>query len=266
MERFSRSLLFAGGVIILSAAYSFFNSDVVVTDNPLVTSSVLFISAIVIGFFAIRAYREWSLIKDVPRSKVRSAAAGLVELHGVSRIASPIQAPITGEDCVLWKYSIEEYRKSVSGKGNSWQEVYSRTSSESFYLQDETGLMAIIPTHAQLEFSKTKTYYSSIGVFKKNTVELGAETLSDVSTSSLGKTRKHHLSIIKENVPFFVLGTALPHKDGLYVSRGENIKTFIISDCTENSLLKKLRNRFAILGLGSALMLVFSVAIVIGVV
>ena len=80
-------------------------------------------AALVCLFAGWRQFRRLQVVEDTPKSLVRSAAQGYVELAGTSRLmpGEPILAPLTRMRCVWWSYRIEEY--VGSGKSAHWQTV-----------------------------------------------------------------------------------------------------------------------------------------------
>src|SRR5882724_2495649 len=62
-------------------------------------------------FLGWRFQRRLRLILDTPKSLIRSAAQGYVELCGTAKLmpGDPIIAPLTRVPCVWWSYCIEEY-------------------------------------------------------------------------------------------------------------------------------------------------------------
>lgn len=219
------------------------------------TQTILFLFAV--GVFTLylvfKNYREWSLIKDIPRSKVRSLAMGLVELHGKPRIKEAQKSPITGEDCVFWRLKIQVQQRT--GKSSSWNTVYDKCSTAPFYLEDETGAIPIIPEDARVEISNPRKYYGKPKlVFPGKNVffpEYGSETLDDVTENSLFSGKRLFLYQLHEGDDFFVMGTAKTSSEGPFIAKGENEKTFIIANGTENSVLKRIQTRMILSALGS---------------
>lgn len=108
------------------------------------------ISGIVLFFDGFRLWRRKRLIENIPTSKIRSMAMGLVELYGE---AEPyfilIKAPLTGEDCVFYKYLAE--RLETKGKNSVWETVVNNASYHNpFYLNDDTGKALINLQHVEL--------------------------------------------------------------------------------------------------------------------
>jgi|SRR5215469_5367645 len=113
-----------------------------------------------IGFFCTwRSYRRLQFVEDTPRSMVRSAAQGYVELSGTGRLmpGEPILGPLTRMRCIWWSYDVEEY--VGSGKSAHWQTVNSGKSGELFCLEDSTGRCVIDPEHAVVYPSEKNVWY-----------------------------------------------------------------------------------------------------------
>ena len=90
--------------------------------------------------------RKYRVIKDTPRSKIRSMAMGIVEIHGSAEVYNNdmIKTPFSQTDCLYYKYKIEEYRKSGGGKGKStyrWETVSSGEQGTPFLAKDDNGVI-----------------------------------------------------------------------------------------------------------------------------
>lgn len=93
-------------------------------------------------------------IEDTPTAKIRSAPQGYVELEGVGRLMDgpPIVAPLSGLPCVWFRYRIEQY-ETVHARGRTgrrWRTVDRGESQETFWLEDETGRVAVDPDGAEI--------------------------------------------------------------------------------------------------------------------
>jgi len=105
-----------------------------------------------ISFFAWMAnYRRYRQVRDLPVSKVASAAQGYVELFGRSaQIAdSPVLSPLTGLPCCWYRYCIE--RKTSSDK---WEHEDSGESVMHFLLVDDSGQCIISPDGAEVLYAR----------------------------------------------------------------------------------------------------------------
>ncbi|MFH1888455.1 MAG: GIDE domain-containing protein [Candidatus Omnitrophota bacterium] len=102
------------------------------------------------GFFwGFARLRRKRLVENIPTSTVRGLAMGLVELCGKAEKKVLLKSPFTKTGCVLYKYLIEEYRKS--GKSDRWVTIASGDSFHSpFRLNDGTGRITVFPQGAEL--------------------------------------------------------------------------------------------------------------------
>lgn len=117
-------------------------------------------AAALVAFFAgWRYFRRLQVVEDTPKSLIRSAAQGYVELAGTSRLmpGEPILAPLTRTRCVWWSYSIERY--VGSGKNAHWENVRSDISGELFLVEDGTGQCVVNPDKASVYPSAKDVWY-----------------------------------------------------------------------------------------------------------
>ncbi len=111
-----------------------------------------FFPAILVAGSAFRAlFRNLSHLRwiaDTPASLIRSASQGQVELEGVTQMmeGTPIIAPLSGERCVWYCYTVEE---KTAGK-DKWRIVERGTSESIFHLDDGTGRCIIDPDGAEV--------------------------------------------------------------------------------------------------------------------
>jgi hypothetical protein len=106
-------------------------------------------------------FRRKRLIENIPTSTIRGLAMGLVEICGTAQKTALLKSPFSLTECVLYKYLVEEYRKS--GKSGSWQTI---VSGDSFYcpfnVNDGTGSMRVLPRSAELLIQAGYTFKSSL--------------------------------------------------------------------------------------------------------
>ena len=119
------------------------------------------VSAItLLTFYGVwRFYSRLQLVRDTPKSMIRSAAQGYVELQGQARLmpGDPIIAPLSRMRCVWWRYRVEEYVRS--GRSSHWQTVRKETSPGLFLVVDETGQCVVDPDGAEVYPSAKDTWY-----------------------------------------------------------------------------------------------------------
>lgn len=108
--------------------------------------------AFLLGVGGLWSYnRRLSALKDTPRSLIRSAAQGYVELQGTAKLmpGDPIVAPLSGKRCVWWRYRIE----SKSRFGGNWRTLDGSThdtSTDIFVIEDETGQCVVDPDKSDI--------------------------------------------------------------------------------------------------------------------
>lgn len=232
-------------------------------------------------YIFVKKLKHYLLIKDIPTSKIRSAAMGIVELKGKTVPKHLIFSPFSRKSCVYYRYRVEEYRKRHSKDGirYSWEQIASGEKRISFYLEDETGKALIMPDEAEIMAPvKAKRYQShamAIGMDRKFFKHFEENFASkDVDLKSLGITDRHSgmnmvgdrrffEHYIEPEEKLYILGSAFSSKkDGIsiVVSSGKNEKTFIISNKSEKSLLKFTKFRIIFSLIASILLVGFSVA------
>jgi len=242
------------------------------TEEYLMAAAFTLIGGFVffLGFFK---WRKLRVIRDTPRSKIRSMAMGVVEIHGSVEADQLIRSPFSKTECVYYKWEIKEYRRSSSssGKGSShrWEEVGSGERSVPFFARDETGRALVEPDGAEFMVSCKNSYYQKgkglIGSLKaipkiiealKNidpndpaSLDIGGDDFEPMESGgsfravSVGD-RKYYEYFVEPDDNLFVLGTAANDSsapDNVVIKRGKNEKTFIISDKSEKGVLKKLK-------------------------
>lgn len=100
----------------------------------------------------VKALRRMHALTGLPRSLLRSAAQGYVELHGFAQRLPErnLLAPLTHRACVWYAYRIEKRSRSSKGR-TEWSTVEQGTSGELFGLQDTTGRAIINPSGSEVE-------------------------------------------------------------------------------------------------------------------
>lgn len=123
---------------------------------------LLFAGASTFIFFdGFKKWRRKRLIENIPTSKIRSMAMGLVELQGkaLERVLL-LKGPLTGKNCVFYKYQIERFEHR--GKSSRWITIAGETSCNSpFYLDDNTGKVLIDPKGVETHLKNPDFQYES---------------------------------------------------------------------------------------------------------
>ena len=176
------------------------------------------LSIIATLFFLRRTHRQFHrsrLIADMPTSRIRSASQGFTELVGIARKDEhPNLSPLSGELCLWWRYTIEEYKRS--GKNSHWVTIEKKQSSSGFLLEDMTGTCYVEPDGAEISCYHTRTWYGN--------------TRRPIGATHHAKTQKHPLMaqigsfgrryrytehLIKEGDPLYALGHFSSHSNPL---------------------------------------------------
>src|SRR5579884_3756729 len=107
-----------------------------------VTGLVLFFK----GFGLLQRKR---LIQDIPRSTVRSAALGLVEVSGTATGDSTLLSPLCQLDCVF--YQITAWLLIGGDRYRHWKKVAEESLAVPFFIADDTGRMLVDAKGAELQ-------------------------------------------------------------------------------------------------------------------
>jgi len=221
---------------------------------------------------SFRTLRQFRLIKDTPRSKIRSMAIGIVEIHGHVEADEFIKSPFSKTDCVYYKYEIKEYRKHTERDSNGrtktkyqWDTVSFGDQRINFTAVDETGKVPVNPDGAEITVNYKKSFYQHTGTSggfssildslknwgKGDQFDIDFSKMELIPMASgvkVGKARvgdrKYLEYYIEPNDSLFMLGTAANDRsvqDNVIIKQGENEKTFIIADRSEKETLKNLK-------------------------
>jgi hypothetical protein len=231
-----------------------------------VLSVFIGLAVFVIGFIFFRKKR---LIENIPTSKIRSIAMGLVEIFGqVIPIKERIlKSPFTDKECVYYQFTIEEYRSS--GKNSQWVTIKKGEQRDLFYLKDDTGTVMIDPTGATIEARKNFEYQSGLGKDPPEQVIrfLAANNLTHDGFFGLNKTMRYQETIIIPDDTLYIMGTAGKnpfnkevtenHVDSIIIQKGKYEKQYYISDKSEKQILKNLALlTYAMWGFGMVLIII----------
>jgi hypothetical protein len=218
---------------------------------------------VLIGLYIfIRGFTKWShynTVSNTPTSKVEAIAAGFVEVYGEAVAKGDyLKSPFCGEDCVFYKYIIEEYRHH--GRSSSWVIIRQGQSEPPFFIQDETGKIEVDPVGAELEVVEKSRFEVNPGDETPETILDFLKTVNlrdNTPTMNFwpfhmgGNPRMYTEYKIDKGQSVFVTGTAVPkegvisekHEDTLVIKKGDLNKFFYISDKKEKAVLGGIRNK-----------------------
>lgn len=126
-------------------------------------SAIGFFFGLYLFFKGFVFFRRKRLIENTPTSKIRSIAMGLVEVFGEVMPAQGgmLKSPLSNNDCVYYKYNIEELRGS--GKSRRWVSVKRGSDKRHFFLKDETSLVLVNPEGADIDIPTDLKFESGFG-------------------------------------------------------------------------------------------------------
>jgi hypothetical protein len=123
---------------------------------------------------AVRSRAKRRLLEDTPTSKTAGVFIGFVELKGRARSGHPLRSFLAEADCVWYAWSVEEHwsrtvtesytdaqgkRRTRTRTESGWTTVASGGEMIPFYVEDETGVLRVVPDGAKVEaasaFSET---------------------------------------------------------------------------------------------------------------
>ncbi|MBN1860216.1 MAG: hypothetical protein JW840_02010 [Candidatus Thermoplasmatota archaeon] len=223
-----------------------------ILENQVTAGLLLVLGGIVLFVVGLYFQRKKQLIVDTPTSTIRSLAMGLVEIYGqVIPIKERLfKSPFTEKDCVYYLYTIEEYRSS--GKSSHWVTIKKEEQRDLFYLKDETGMVLIDPTGAQIEARKDFECQSSLGKDPPEQVIrfLRTRNLTHEGFLGLNKTMRYKETVIVPSDSLYIMGTAgeNPFKkqgtanqvDSIMIQKGTHEKQYYISDKQEKQIVTQL--------------------------
>lgn len=229
------------------------------------------------GFRTLRTRR---LIANTPTARIRSMAMGLVEINGAVEARSTLQAPFSGKPCAYWEVDIAAQQRT------QWRIVHRNQSGHPFYLSDETGVALVYP-HG----SECRLHYGTEEQVAGLMLPPCYAEYMNAHASVMGRLARIGMLRFRERVletgqRVYVLGTAMPRSQARAVSdleplaatgtdgrvatrratldhevvavvrRGDNERTFIISQDSEKGLMFSLGARALLQLVGGPVMTV----------
>ena len=128
------------------------------------------------GFSFVLRHRK-NLIENIPTSKVRSLAMGLVEVEGKAASYRLVwDTPFSLKHAVYYKFEVREKH------GKEWKTILERETTDCFYVEDDTGKVLVNPVGADFELDTDHKYSMNIfggeneKAFKEGLTRLGIPT------------------------------------------------------------------------------------------
>ena len=139
-----------------------------------------FFAGIYFFFYGFRRLWQKRLIQNIPTSKIRSIAMGLVEINGIALPDVLLKGPYTNVPCVFYHIIVERLIRTQ--KSAQWVKELELKSDIPFFVQDDTGAVMVDPA--------------------------GAETDISLRYTNIEGGRRYREYNIMEKEPIYVLGTA----------------------------------------------------------
>ncbi|MFC1722603.1 GIDE domain-containing protein [Nanoarchaeota archaeon] len=222
------------------------------------------------GFVFFKGFvwmRQKKLIENIPTSKIRSLAMGLVEIKGkVLKGEKVLSSPFSSKPCVWYKYKIEEYRKQ--GKNSRWVTIKHGREGVHFKLQDNTDDVLVDPEGAQIDIPQDGQFKSGVGNGAPAMIQQFCDA-QGIRTKGwfFNRQMKYTEYFIEPGDDLYIIGTAgdnpfvddttgKKNVDDIMIQKGKNEKFYYISDKGEKGVLKTLKWKvFGGLAGGAVLML-----------
>jgi hypothetical protein len=199
--------------------------------------------------------KQKRMIEDIPTSKIRSLAIGLVEVYGETEGLDEhrtLKSPITGQDCIYYEYVVQQCdgqpEKGVIRDGKE------RTR---FMIKDSTGSVLVDPKDAVVDIPITYEYITRRGEeIPENIRQFLEEHVDTACSASTCKRVRYREHIIKLKDIVYVMGTALENPDiqqttaqcnteNLIIQKGSS-RYFYISNTSEYKVLKELKRKVGV--------------------
>jgi hypothetical protein len=113
--------------------------------NPIIWSLIGFGAGIYLFFRGFALLRRKRFIQNVPRSTIRGASLGLVEVSGTVEGPYTILAPLSEEDCFYYRTI------AWTGGEHAWHKAAEESLSAPFFIDDGTGKLMVDARGAQAE-------------------------------------------------------------------------------------------------------------------
>ena len=214
----------------------------------IITLTGIGLFALLVGF--ILSYSDIKEVIRIRRTPIRVISAlsaeGQVEVVGNAECENTLTSPLSRKSCVFWQIQVQN-NAGVDIRGNwKWQTIYESTTSESFYVNDGTGKIKVLPANAKLllqdELLQQSTIFNSLDPkIEVALKELGIDTSSPLNLTS----HRVYERLIEPGEHIYVIGK-IKYENEVKVIASGNDNPLIISDRSERELLKPYYLRIAI--------------------
>lgn len=220
-------------------------------DDGFGFGALLLIVGLILFYNSLKNLKKKRLLEDIPTSKMRSVAMGLVELKGkITESDRLIKDPFDDKNCVYWNVIIEEYVKR--GKSYRWVTRHKASNSVPFLFSDETGSVLIVPGKADTTNVKRDNQYES-AILDRKPLPLNIRQYCDQHKVKYKgwfggkKTIRCRTTYLEPSDKLYIMGNARPitEEEASYIDSAtaaiDYTKDghFLISDKSEKELINE---------------------------
>ncbi len=209
-------------------------------------------------FYGFRHLRNKRLVENIPTSKCRSVAMGLVEVAGRAAGEATVPSLIGQVPCFFSQLEIERYQRR--GKSSRWVTVHKEKLGIPFYVEDDTGRVKVDPADAELHVPADVKYTTENGLEKLVRFFFGDSGRNQASSEverrfrsfceSRGVRFTGQMRFSECNLspgdPVYVLGTAVEvagaedEQERIIIRKGKHHPWYFIAEASEKELLSRL--------------------------
>ena len=217
-------------------------------DNGFGFGVVLLLGGLFTFYKSLKNLKKKRLFENIPTSKMRSIAMGLVEIKGKIKVADKtLEDPFDEKECVYWNVTIEEYVKR--GKRRTWVTRHRLKKSVTFFLSDDTGSVLINSNKAYMNNIKRDSEIETATLFSEELPSHIIEYCDKYNVKYEGwfgfkKKLRCRTTYIEPGDQLYIIGSARPlneeeinfSKDATAAIDHSNGEYFLISDKSEKEL------------------------------
>ena len=231
-------------------------------DDGFIFGIILLVIGLIIFFNSLKNLKMKRLFENLPTSKMRSLAMGLVELKGKIKVEDKIlNDPFDAKKCVYWRIHIQESVKR--GKTRKWVTRHKAKNQVPFLISDQTESVLIHLEGAKMEDVRRDKQYD-LGTFLSDEMPPNVRDYCRKYNVKLkgwfGTKRRMRINItyLEPNDDIYIIGNARPlYKDELIDPKNVTAAIdaskeglFIISDKSERELIDEYSGQSFIIPLG----------------
>jgi hypothetical protein len=225
-----------------------------------ITALIVFILIVLASpLFTLGTIRKILRIRRTPPYSIAllpSEGQGIIRGRTKGR---PIQSPLTGDNCLLWKIKVDELQGG--GKGSRWVKIYENLSASPIMLCDDSGEIPLLINTVDLDVNFRKYPDGLFGSMTPNIRE-AVEKLGVKTKGFLGFNKRLRATeyFVDPGEDIFTIGD-IDYVDGRKAIISKANRPLFISNRTEKEVLTGLYWRLAL-----NLLLILLIDVVIGVV